>query len=81
MKCKICNETIFGHGHNAQPIANGRCCDVCNDTQVVPTRLNNMLEQSPAYQMFARIMQDMERVNEERFYRNEMSFPRKCEKV
>ena len=56
MKCKICNETIFGHGHNAQPIANGRCCDVCNDTQVVPTRLNNMLEQSPAYQMFARII-------------------------
>ena len=48
----------------SQPVANGRCCDVCNDTQVVPTRLNNMLEQSPAYQMFARIMQDMERVNE-----------------
>ena len=48
MKCKICNETFLGHGHNAQPVTNGRCCDVCNDTQVVPTRLNNMLEQSPA---------------------------------
>jgi len=64
MKCKICNKAIFGHGHNAQPIANGRCCDVCNDTEVIPSRLNNMLEQSPAVQMFVRIMQDVERVNE-----------------
>ena len=64
MKCKICNDTFFGHGHNAQPVANGRCCDVCNDTEVVPSRLNRMLEQSPAYQMFARIMQDAEKVNE-----------------
>tara|TARA_R100001082_G_scaffold102957_1_gene73348 strand:- start:475 stop:669 length:195 start_codon:yes stop_codon:yes gene_type:complete len=64
MKCKICNETIFGHGHNAQPIVNGRCCDVCQDTKVLPARLDQMLEQSPAVQMFMRMMQDMERVNE-----------------
>ena len=64
MKCKICNETFLGHGHDAQPVANGRCCDVCNDTQVIPTRLNRVLEQSPAFQMFARIMQDVESVNE-----------------
>ena len=47
MKCKICNETFLGHGHNDQPVTNGRCCDVCNDTQVVPTRLNNMLFNIP----------------------------------
>ena len=64
MKCKICNETIFGHGHNAQPVANGRCCDVCQDTKVLPLRLDLMLNESPAFQMFARMMQDMERVNE-----------------
>ena len=64
MKCKICNETILGHGHNAQPVANGRCCDVCQDTKVLPARLDQMLEQSPAVQMFVRIMQDVERVNE-----------------
>ena len=64
MKCKICNETIFGHGHNAQPITNGRCCDVCQDTKVLPLRLDLMLNESPAFQMFARMMQDMERVNE-----------------
>ena len=64
MKCKICNETIFGHGHNAQPVTNGRCCDVCQDTKVLPLRLDLMLNESPAFQMFARMMQDMERVNE-----------------
>ena len=42
MKCKICNETIFGHGHNAQPITNGRCCEVCNTTKVLPARLELM---------------------------------------
>jgi hypothetical protein len=64
MKCKICNETFLGHGHNAEPIANGRCCDVCQDTKVLPLRLDLMLNESPAFQMFARMMQDMERVNE-----------------
>ena len=43
MKCKICNETIFGHGHNAQPVANGRCCEVCNTTKVLPARMKLML--------------------------------------
>jgi hypothetical protein len=43
MKCKICNKAIFGHGHNAQPIANGRCCDVCQDTKVIPARMKLML--------------------------------------
>ena len=43
MKCKICNTTIFGHGHNAQPVTNGRCCDVCNDTKVLPARMKLML--------------------------------------
>ena len=42
MKCKICNITIFGHGHNAQPETNGRCCDVCQDTKVIPARLELM---------------------------------------
>ena len=64
MKCKICNEIIFGSVHNAQPVTNGRCCDVCQDTKVLPLRLDLMLNESPAFQMFARMMQDMERVNE-----------------
>ena len=53
MKCSICKEKIsadisngifysngkWDDGHNAQPITDGRCCDVCNDTIVVPARL------------------------------------------
>ena len=71
MKCKICNETFLGHGHNAEPIANGRCCDVCNDTKVIPLRLDLMSliqdtdkmlvgdSESPAFQMFSRLARDL----------------------
>ena len=55
LKCSICHEKIDGHinpftnevywteGHNAQPINNGRCCTICNDTIVVPVRLTRAL--------------------------------------
>ena len=59
MKCKICEETIFGHGHNAEPIANGRCCDVCQDTKVLPTRMDLAFATSPAYQMMVTLMRDV----------------------
>jgi len=39
MKCTICKETITGYGNNAQPINDGRCCDKCNDSHVVPLRI------------------------------------------
>ena len=59
MKCKICNETIFGHGHNAQPVANGRCCDTCQDIYVLPTRMDLVLSESPAFQMLHTLMRDV----------------------
>lgn len=43
--CSICQQPIdvqFGgwrFGHNAAPINEGRCCDICNDTIVIPARL------------------------------------------
>ena len=51
MKCSICKKEIekqytpegkvfWDEGHNAQPINDGRCCDVCNETKVIPERLN-----------------------------------------
>ena len=55
LKCSICHEKIDEHvnpftlkvywieGHNAQPINNGRCCTICNDTIVVPVRLTRAL--------------------------------------
>jgi hypothetical protein len=45
MKCCICKGEIAVHGtwaegHNAEPVVeDGRCCDSCNDTVVIPTRL------------------------------------------
>lgn len=43
MKCVICNGRVFGFGHNAEPVMIGICCDICNDTRVIPTRINNLL--------------------------------------
>ena len=45
MKCVICNseieETEYGwkHGHNAEPVKDGRCCSRCNWELVIPTRI------------------------------------------
>lgn len=39
-KCVICKGEITGHGHNAEPVKNGRCCDLCNSIEVIPARLN-----------------------------------------
>lgn len=36
----ICGDEIKDeHGHDAHPIAAGKCCDVCNYTVVVPSRI------------------------------------------
>mgnify|MGYP003153774454 FL=1 len=49
-KCSICHGDInahyqggvlvWSHGHNAHPINDGRCCDGCNLTVVIPARLS-----------------------------------------
>jgi hypothetical protein len=50
-KCCLCNENIevvrslcgevaWTEGHNADPLAEGRCCDTCNWTKVVPARIH-----------------------------------------
>jgi hypothetical protein len=36
--CELCDGAIIGYGHNAYPIARGRCCDACNP-QVVARRI------------------------------------------
>ena len=46
-KCCICGSTIgsMGYGHDPAPVKNkGRCCDVCNDTKVIPQRLADFME-------------------------------------
>jgi len=48
--CSICEEPIkpltndegvvyWANGHNALPINDGRCCDQCNNTDVIPARI------------------------------------------
>lgn len=50
MKCSICKKEIEKHvdengkvyweeGHNAEPVVEGRCCDDCNYSVVLPRRL------------------------------------------
>ena len=55
--CSICGDEIEAHvnpitgevfwtdGHNAYPITDGRCCDVCNANIVIPTRILGRGEQ------------------------------------
>ena len=38
-RCIICKGLVYGWGNNAEPIANGICCDGCNSSRVIPIRL------------------------------------------
>lgn len=53
MKCCLCGVEIekkytqsgkmfYDIGNNAQPLKNGRCCNLCNDTRVIPARIKNV---------------------------------------
>lgn len=50
LKCCICGndieklrndkgQVVWDQGNNAEPVAKGRCCNVCNTTRVLPTRI------------------------------------------
>ena len=39
-KCVICGKEFEGYGNNAEPVADGTCCDDCNLSIVVPARLS-----------------------------------------
>ena len=55
MNCSICGLMIGkfsgsrGFGHNAQPINDGKCCDTCNMTVVVPKRIENLRKAEELY--------------------------------
>ena len=34
---------ILEEGHNADPLSEGRCCDTCNITKVIPARIKNII--------------------------------------
>ena len=42
--CSLCGESFSGFGNNPEPLKayEERCCDVCNQTKVIPARLARM---------------------------------------
>ena len=45
--CSICGGTYTHWGNNAYPINKGRCCDICNDTKVIPARMSKYIVGNP----------------------------------
>tara|TARA_Y100000296_G_scaffold75538_1_gene95317 strand:+ start:413 stop:718 length:306 start_codon:yes stop_codon:yes gene_type:complete len=41
--CVICDKVYTGLGANAAPIKDGQCCDQCDKTVVIPTRIINII--------------------------------------
>lgn len=41
--CSICGKKYSGYGNNARPVNDGRCCDECNSTIVVPRRIQDAI--------------------------------------
>jgi hypothetical protein len=52
-ECSICkgpiepqrtpdNQIYWTYGHNADPVTDGQCCDLCNTTEVIPARIKQM---------------------------------------
>jgi len=55
MNCIICTDTInpqpitgWDKGHNAEPIKEGRCCEDCNSSIVVPARFSGLVHYEQA---------------------------------
>lgn len=43
--CCICGQEFTGCGNNPYPVNSdeyARCCDICNDTVVIPARLEEL---------------------------------------
>ena len=43
-KCVICGKVFTGYGNNAEPVADGECCDKCNSDVVVPARIKELMK-------------------------------------
>ena len=42
-KCEICGNNYKDYGHNARPVKEGRCCDTCNYSVVIPARIEALI--------------------------------------
>ena len=54
MKCCLCEKEIdvqrdaegkifWSQGHNALPLKDGRCCSECDETKVIPERIERVM--------------------------------------
>jgi hypothetical protein len=43
--CILCNKKLKDKGNNALPLADGRCCDECNNEKVIPARIENQKQE------------------------------------
>lgn len=44
-QCCICRRWFLGYGNNPEPVRNdGRCCDNCNVSVVLPARYKMLME-------------------------------------
>lgn len=41
-KCCLCGKEFKGYGNNAEPVMIGCCCNECNTSIVIPTRIANL---------------------------------------
>ena len=41
-KCVLCGKVYRGWGNDAWPLADGYCCDKCNNEKVIPARIAQM---------------------------------------
>ena len=54
-KCVICKQELkpnaigWEHGNNAQPVAEGQCCDECNFNIVLPRRISIVFQRQTIY--------------------------------
>ena len=58
MKCSICGkdispildpatrEVVWDQGNNAEPVNDGRCCDICDGLVVLPRRIEMAMDKS-----------------------------------
>lgn len=54
IKCSICGKPIEGYGNNPIPVKpDGRCCDECNSTLVIPARIRQSAYERTKAQVYA----------------------------
>jgi len=44
-KCVLCGCELSGYGNNAEPLAEGLCCNKCNSEKVIPARIKAELNE------------------------------------